>query len=357
MKIVIVTHNLASGGAERVISQLVTAWSANGVECSLIFTDGEEVFYKIPESIPVFHCSPKSRSKLVQKISVYKKVRKIIQEVSPDVVLSLPEEVGIFVGLALLGTKIPVVVSERNNPEVMPYKKVTRFLRGISYRHVAGIIFQTQQQMNFFSKKIQRKSAIIPNPLDLTRLPDPYRGVREKVIVGAGRLEPQKNFSLLIRSFSVFYNQHKDYKLIIYGEGKLHHALQEQIDMAGLPTGTIVLQGRVADLPRAMNKASLFVLSSDYEGMPNVLIEAMSCGIPSISTDCPVGGSAEIIEDGKTGLLVPVNDVEKLASAMSDIIDHKICFDSFYDNSFKIRKKLDSNIISDQWLQFLISKK
>ena len=114
---------------------------------------------------------------------------------------------------------MPVFVSERNNPWVMPYKKITRFLRKLLYHRASGIIFQTKLAQSFFSDSIQKKSKVIFNPVDLERIPAMYTKERKKIIAGAGRLFEQKNFKLLIDAFSIIQKQHEDYKLVIYGEG------------------------------------------------------------------------------------------------------------------------------------------
>src|SRR5690554_1094987 len=113
MKIVIVTKNLSSGGAERVITQLLSEWCKNGISCNLILLNKELKFYSIPNEVSLYEIGKKSRFKFIDKIKRYLYVRKIIKKISPDIVLSLPEEIGIYVISALIGTKIPVIVSER----------------------------------------------------------------------------------------------------------------------------------------------------------------------------------------------------------------------------------------------------
>lgn len=354
MHIVIVTRNLAAGGAERVIAQLLTEWCNNEIECSLILLNKEPLFYEIPSKVNLIEIGTLSDNKYFDKALKYLKVRKIIKNINPDIVLSMPEEIGIYVIGALLGIKIPVVVSERNNPWVMPYKKITRVLRKLLYPFASGVIFQTEQAKSFFSKRIQRKSIVLPNPLDLSRIPEPAEGERDKVIVGAGRLEPQKNFKLLISAFTEFYKKHQDYKLVIYGEGNLRAELENQIKNSGLPEGVITLSGRVSDLLERIRSASVFVLSSDYEGMPNVLIEAMATGVPCISTDCPPGGPAQIIRHGDNGFLVSVNNKDELINSLNKLIDEPDLQRKFSSESIKIKAQYDTKIISKEWKDYLL---
>ncbi len=346
---------MSSGGAERVIHNLITEWcTSQELDISLILMYNKQpIFYQLPSRCHLTIISSRKKSALFEKIDRYRKLRKIIIETKPDVVLSMPEEIGIYVLVALLGTKIPVVVSERNNPWIMPNKKITRFLRKLMYPHAAGLIFQTKQASSFFSKKLQAKGIVLPNPLDTEALPEPYTGEREKVIMGAGRLDKQKNFPLLIDAFAEFYQTHPDYKLIIYGEGGLRSELEQYILEKELPAGTITLPGRTTKLIEELRTKAMFVLSSDYEGMPNVVIEAMAVGTPVISTDCPSGGSAELIENGVSGLLVPAKDQKALTNAMCQIADQKELGVKLSQNSPFIKNKLNSETVSKQWRVYL----
>ncbi len=344
-----------NGGAERVIHRLITNWlSQTETEVSLILMhNNQPVFYDIPAGCKVTKIESGRKSRLFEKLDRYRKLRKIIQKEKPDVVLSMPEEIGIYVLLALAGTKIPVVVSERNNPWVMPDRKVTRMLRRILYPHAKGLIFQTSQAASFFSEKLRHKGVVLPNPLNIQELPQPYSGVRETVIVGAGRLHKQKNFPLLIDAFSDFYPDHPEYRLVIYGEGDLRGELETYARAKQLPEGTICFPGRTKTLAEEMRTKAMFVLSSDYEGMPNVVIEAMAMGVPVISTDCPSGGSAELIRSGESGLLVPVGDRRALAAAMKQIADDSALSETLSRNGPEVRLRLDSKKIAKAWMEYL----
>lgn len=352
MHIAIVTASLSAGGAERVISQLLNEWCNNDLECSLILLNKTEMFYSIPKSVKVYEIGKLHKKHYIDKIKKYSAVRKLIKQIKPNVVLSMPEEIGIYVIGALLGTKYPVIVSERNNPWVMPDKKATRILRKLLYPFADGFIFQTKQAASFFSKKTQKKGIVLPNPLDLSRIPERYEGTREKVIVGAGRLEKQKNFYLLIDAFADFYQAHQDYKLVIYGEGSLRTSL-ESYASEKLPQETYSLPGKVNDLTNRLNKASAFVLSSDYEGVPNVLIEALASGVPSVSVDCAPGGAAELIEDGVNGYLVPVGNKNALAEKLSFLIDNPNVANEFSKKSVEIKNKFDAKKVCSSWIDFI----
>lgn len=353
MHIAVVTKNMKAGGAERVIAQLLHSWSEQGVKCSLICINPEVPFYSIPKSVNCIDIPDFSSNGDVNKIRKYIRLRHVVRGLHPDVVLSLPEEIGVYAALALWGTRIPVVVSERNNPWFMPYKKITRALRRVVYPFVKGLIFQTGKAASFFSASQRRKGIVLPNPLDITRLPEFSVCEREKIVVSAGRLETQKNFDLLLEAFADFYRDHNDYSLKIYGEGSLRTALTEHADRLDLPKGVILFPGVSDNLLEEIKCAGMFVLPSDYEGMPNVLIEAMACGIPCISTDCPSGGPAEIINNGQNGLLVPTGDSEAMASAMRALADDQILAKMFSQQYVTTRVRFNADAVCQEWLDYL----
>ena len=350
--IAVVTNNMGAGGAERVIAQLLAGWVEKGVACTLICVNPAPMFYTIPGQVTCLTIPEFSENHNCNKIRKYRYLRKVLKERNPDVVLSLPEEISIYVILSMLGTGIPVVVSERNNPWVMPYKKITRFLRRIAYPFAKGLIFQTEQAASFFPKSQRKKGIILPNPLDLSRLPEPYAGERTKTVVSAGRLEDQKNFPLLIRAFAEFHKTHPEYSLVIYGEGhrrpELEH-LAEQI----LPCGSWSLPGKAEDLPFRVSRCGIFALSSDYEGVPNVLIEAMAVGTPAVSTDCAPGGAASLIRNGENGLLVPAGNVQALAEGLSYLADHPEEACAMAAAAQEIRSVLNAEKVTEDWLSFL----
>lgn len=271
-----------------------------------------------------------------------------------DIVLSMPEEIGIYVIGAMLFTNLPIVVSERNNPYVMPYKKITCALRKLLYPFAKGFIFQTQNAANFFSDSIQKKSIVLSNPLDLSRIPSMHIGPKDKVIVSAGRFEKQKNFKLLIDAFSIFVRNHDDYKLIIYGEGSLRQELSDYARLI-LGDGKFSFPGKNDDLLNQIKDCEVFVLSSDFEGSPNVLIEAMSMGMAVVSTDYAPGGVETIIDNNKNGLIVQSNNHEILASAITRLVEEKDLAERFRHEATEIRKQFDSSIVSKQWLDYLRS--
>lgn len=350
-KIDIITRAMTAGGTERVIAQLANYFVARNIDCRIITTEDRNIMYKLDNRIRVIPIGKKSDNKVKDRILRYKIIRNIVMERKTDVVLTMPEDTGIYALLAFLGTGIPVYVSERNNPWIMPDVKVTRFLRKIAYPFAEGIIFQTEMAKSFFPKNIQSKGVILQNPIDASRIPYPYEGEREKIFVAVGRLVPQKNFSLLINAFAEFSKEFQEYKLIIYGEGKERVKLEKLILDLGLEN-IVELPGEDRDVLNKINNAAAFIMSSDYEGMPNVLLEAMCMGMPVISTDCPSGGPKTLINNGKNGLLVKTNSIEEMVYAMKKILDSQFS-KKIAENAFALKTILTSENIFQLWYDYL----
>ncbi len=347
----IVTHKMTGGGCERVIAQLLQGFLAQGLSCTLVSECKVPSFYPLPEAVEqVFLLdSPEMAASDVPR--AYGKLRKLALAQRPDVVVAMPEKVNVWCVLFLMFTGIPVVVSERNDPSRHPESKVKRLLRRLVYPFGAGFVFQTKQAAAYFSKAIQNRGTVIPNPLDPGRLPEINDGKRQQVVVGAGRLHEQKNFPLLIKAFAKFYQTHPQWRLVIYGQGPCRAALESLAQT--LAPEVVELPGQTDQLPEQLATCGMFVLTSDYEGMPNVLMEALAVGAPCIATDCPVGGCAALVEDGQNGLLIPVGDEAALLAAMERLAAGEGLTQSPRERGEGIRARLDEEHICQAWITYL----
>lgn len=353
MRIVIITSSLEPGGAQRVISNLILAWSNCGIESHLILLEKKERFYSIPPSVPIIEIGRKSNNVFLNKLRVLNAVRKNVKRIRPDVVLSMPEEIGIWIIGALLGTGFPVVVSERNNPWKMPYKKVTRLCRKVLYPFAKGYIFQSEKASSFFSKKIQAKGVVLDNPLDLSKIPDVYHGTRNNAFLFAGRLEEQKNPELLIRGFSVFNKRVPGYKLLIFGEGSLKNNLAKLITELELDEN-VFLKGLCTDLFKQNADAKGFIMTSNYEGVPNSLIEAIASGIPSISTNFDPAGPKSVFQHESSMItIIPKNDCLALSESLEHLAKMGVN-EMDYSVSENVKERFSSKSVSQQWLNYLV---
>lgn len=353
MKIVFCIDSLNKGGAERVISILANNFS-NKNEVSIITTTSTKCAYTIDNSINLFSLDNEKVNAL-QRLKRPYRMYKLLKKLNPDIVICFMPSQSFRVLLVKPLFKFKTIVSVRNDPkmEFKPLKcKLVKFL---FYNRSDGFVFQTEDAKNYFNKKIQSRSIIIPNPIKQEFIDRKvYTGKKENVIVSVGRLEPQKNHELLIDAFYDIKDKFKNYKLIIYGEGYLREKLEKKIEKLGMKD-RILLPGNVDNIAEKLEKAKLFVLTSNYEGMPNALMEAMALSLPCISTDCPCGGPKFLIKDNKNGILVDVGDIEKLKDLLVYVIQNLNTqkFINIKNNSRKEMQKYTVKNICSKWYDYI----
>lgn len=351
-RLLIVTHKMTGGGTERVIAQLLKRFVRDGLDCTLVCECAVPSFYELPHEIHLEYMQGAANLSSHNIPRAYRRLRAIVKRTRPDVVLAMPEKVNVWTVLSLLGTGVPVVVSERNDPRRHPVSKLKRALRKLVYPFASGFIFQTQAAADYFPAYVARRCVVLDNPLDIERIPPRFAGARKKRVVAAGRLHEQKNYPMLIRAFARFYRSHPDFSLTIYGEGGERNALQQLASSLGV-AGAVKLAGQSEALLADINDAQLFVMSSDYEGMPNALIEAMASGLCCIATDCPIGGVRSLVEHEENGLLVPTGDWQGLSREMCRAVDDPALMQRLGQNAQAIKTRLDETIVAANWRRYL----
>lgn len=349
-KIVLYNRSLAYGGSERVTVYLAEYFSNNNIDTKIVTNNISEKEYIIQKNVK--RKSLFDRQEKRSNIDTVKKLRQFLKKEQPDVLLVMGTPLIIYAVPAAMGLKTKVIVSERNSPQNFAGKKKTKIISNLLFPFADGYVFQTNDAANYYSK-IKYNKIIIPNPLFTDNLPETYRGERKKEIVNVGRLNKQKNQEMLIRAFSKIADKYSEYKLVIYGEGPERNNLENIVKKLNL-VNRVAMPGAFSNVLEKIKSASFFAFSSNFEGMPNALIEAMALGLPVISTDCPCGGPRELIDDYVNGLLVPVGDIDTFASRMDYILSNKEKADLMANKAVSIRKKLDSQSIGKQWLDFCL---
>ena len=341
-EILIVTGSLRRGGAERVISILSNELVERGWKihiCSVLFS---AIGYEINPQIDIIDLSKEDKNQLIDTPRIIKSLRNTIIRIKPDAVISFMVSINIVTWMATRGLKTRFIPSERNDPSV-GRGKIKQWLSCLAYASSYKTVFQTERAKQFYSQKIQKKAIVIPNPVSVDQLRDPNP---KHKIVSVGRLEPQKNRKLLIEAFSDVYQRHPEYSLHIYGEGSLERELKKQIDDIGL-TGKIILHGNVNDVHKQIADGEFFVLSSDYEGLSNALIEAMTMGLPCITTDC--AGACDVVENGIDGIIIPIRDRKRMAEAMEELICDPSLRHRFSEKAKRHSVRFKTDGVVDQW--------
>lgn len=320
MNIICYLNMLNCGGAERVMSVLANGLHRRGHSVTVVTDYRSDNDYPLDTGIGrvIFEgdfAGTTAKGRISRTVSRICKLRKLCRQKKADVIISFVEDMNSRAILATRGLKTKNLISVRVDPKQLLKNRTKRLQMKLLYPMADGCVYQTEDARQAMPEKLQRKSRVIFNPVS-----DTFYGVQgipvsQKRVVSCGRLTEQKRFDLLIDAFSQVCDDFPDYTLDIYGTGALEGKLQEKIDTLGR-TDNIRLMGRCEDIPNAIKDASLFVLASDYEGLPNALMEAMALSLPVVSTDCGGGGARALIEDGADGMIVPCDDVNALAEAI-----------------------------------------
>jgi glycosyltransferase involved in cell wall biosynthesis len=357
-KITFFLPSLEGGGAERVIVNLAREFSAKKIIVDLVLAKAEGPYLsEVPKEVRVIDLNSSRVLKSLPKLISYLKKER------PGALVSSLNHANIVAILAgkLARTDTKIIVREDNTLSLSFANssslkaRIILFLVRIFYRWADLIIAVSEgvkDDLVNFAKLSPDKIKVIYNPV-IT--PELFQKVKEPVshkwfglkelpvILGAGRLTKQKDFPTLIKAFSLVY-QELDARLVILGEGEERQNIEKLAKDLGV-SEYLWMPGFIDNPYKFMSKASVFVLSSIYEGFANVLAEALACGVPIVSTDCE-NGPREILEDGKYGKLVPVGDYLAVSEAIEEIITGKVSYrvPQFVLEKYSIKSALDQYI-------------
>lgn len=348
MKIGFLLHDISLGGGERILNMLMDRFALEG-HLIAIYTwnkDWKNYQASYPTEVYTLQYVPVIKNKL----SAYKEIKSVLKITKPDCLISFSWSLSEIALWAAKINGIPFIMSERCDPRYIPTSPIHRLLERILYWKSEGLVFQTEKVKNYFPKCIQRGSIVIPNPLIDDNLPVADYGSSKKEIVGIGRLSEQKNFALLIDAFAEL--NPNEYILKIYGEGPLRASLENQIEELGM-RDKVILMGKVNRVVDHIKNSDIFVLSSIWEGMPNVLLESMAMGLACIATDVPSGGCRELIQNRENGILIPVNDKSALVNSLRTLIEDEELKKSLKKEAVKIRETNSKDRIIPMWVDYI----
>lgn len=358
-KVVFVMSRLGGkgwGGAHKVSAMIANYFATKGYSVTIISGEKTEIDYPINDKIDIKYIdvSEKFSSNFIKrKIQRLNSYRKILMNYQGASIISFTSSITLYIYFATLfkRSKFKIIASERTDPRSEPNNFIMRLVRNHVYSKMNNIVFQTQDAKYYFNDNIKNKSIIIPNPIPES-LPHRYVGKRKKEIINYCRLDPQKNLQLLIDSFIEFHKMYDDYVLRIFGVGKIEHEIRDYIRKSNA-SEFINLEGFSRNIHNIIRDASMYVSSSNYEGISNSMLEALAIGLPCICTDCPIGGPRMYINSYENGILVPVNDKNALVSAMVDIASDEELSEKLSVNAEKIRYKLLPESIFERWESLL----
>ncbi len=319
-RILFLISSLGGGGAERVICRVASELSKKH-HVYLLYNEHKPHTYCIDPAVHLLACL--TRKTAVDNIIVrwlfgkYNVLRRLVMVTAVRYKYNIDTTVSFLRGPNILnvmaGGKCRKIVSERNDPSCKDeyYRKRALFVN----QRADYVVFQTRRVQEMYPEDIRRKSSVIVNPTEVSCM---AADVKTKKIVTVGRLHEQKNQKMLLKAFSLYHKSHPGYHLYFYGEGELLQELMQVARNYNL-SRCVHFEGFKENIHEAIADAEQFVLSSDYEGLPNALMEAMMMGLACISTAC--NGSEVLIDHEQNGLLVPVGDAEALGKAMCRLSD------------------------------------
>ena len=350
MKLTFFLGGLSGGGAERVVCNLANYLVSRGHKVDIL-TMGDDSNYGLDNRINRITLLYNSERQNVILNSVRRLFRlmRYLKDKRDVFIVMLPATTILLLRLRCF-VKGKIIASERSYPTNYSTKK-QRLLKRLSKRADAWV-FQTKDTQRWYQSSLgNTKTTIIPNPINDSFMRPVYSGNRKKEIVAAGRLTKVKNYALLIDAFSKIATKHVDATLKIYGDGSLLNELKEQAVSLGIENK--VLFAGFMPWGETSIDAAMFVLSSNLEGMPNALMEAMALGLPCVSTDCDGGGARFLIEDGVNGLLVPKNDVDAMAAAMDKVLSDPEMANRLGTEAHKICERLAPEKIYKEWEDYI----
>ncbi len=348
--------SIGRGGAERVIVNLAKYFHGRGYRVLLVTTRKEKEEYPIPDGVirQISEPSPEkvSGGRIGNFTARLRRLRDIWKREHPDMILSFIGKNNMMAILTALGLKIPVVVSVRGEPAEEYYNRWMRIMAKALFCLADGGGLQTGRCYFFFPKAVRKKAVTLKNPVHADFFRERFEGEREKTVVAVGRIDENKNHELLIRAFGGLAEEFSGYRLIIYGDGEKRIELQRLSEKMGLKE-RIILPGNADNVAELIYKARVFVLSSNTEGMPNTLIEAMLMGLTVISTDCPCGGPAELIAHRVNGLLTPVGDAKAMENALRAVLGDLRRADEMGREAAKLKESYEAGAVYKSWENYL----
>jgi len=351
-RLLFVAPALGYGGAEKNFLGVANFAAQNGYEVYLLTEEGSKDARHVSDKIIRRSARvPDKKNSALRLVTCVAEIIKHVREIKPAVIISFIDLWRVACVIAGKLTGVKCIVSERADP----YSRQGRHDKVIFsiFSMADGFVFQTEQAKAFFNRRVQRKGVVIPNPVFQEDVLSPYDGEKKDVIVSIARLDlKQKRQDVLIKAFLILADDYPSYQLYLYGSGPDEENIKEMIENSGY-SDRICLCGVTNNVHKALGEAKVMVLSSDYEGIPNAVIESMCVGVPVVSTKCSPGGAELLIENGVNGLLVERGDATGMAKAIVRLLEDKELSNRITENGFGVKVRFDEKEVLKKWIEYL----
>jgi glycosyltransferase involved in cell wall biosynthesis len=351
MRIVFVQSGLTAGGTEKIVNLLARHRADIGDEVHVLAFRGtrEDSYFHYDDDISVStqtNNSENTRNKFLRVGSRLNWLRRKFQKIRPDVIISLLTKTNAIALVASRGLGIPVIISERNNPGKQGASFIWQKAIKLLAPWAARVVVQTDSARQEVSANVQSKTTIIPNPSVIFSEIERTKNAGHR-IVAAGRLSHQKGFDLLLEAFAIIAPKVPQANLTIFGDGPDREALIAHAETLAI-SNRVSFPGITKKPGAWLAEADIFVISSRYEGFPNVLIESLAAGLPTVAYACPWGPS-DILTNEKDGLLVEAENVPALATAIHRLLADEKLREKFSITAPETAKRFDLRTVLTQW--------
>lgn len=350
MKICCIGYFPGVGGAEKQLISLANNLAEHGHEVYLLALAHCDIRFVVSDKVTVIDLSQGERASRNALWYRYAALRAKFKEIAPDITVHF------WVQSLYLTAGMPesirgkLIYSERGDPSDDEYKGLLGLVRNLAFLKCDGFAFQSNSAMNYFGKDVVAKSVIIPNPINVSQKEFvPFSSRKSGRVVTVGRLCAQKNQVMLLKAFAKAHADCPELYLDIYGEGPLLKELKERCCNLGIEDA-VCFRGVTSNIYSEIADAQIFAFCSDFEGMPNALLEAMSLGLVCITTDYrPNGAVRDFIVDKKNGFITKVNDVDGMADLLKSISTNSEIMADVSHEATKVRSLYTPEVIYGKW--------
>lgn len=355
--ILFITNSISFGGAAKMLCFVAESLAERGhsvVIANLKTTPYAGFERELTDKIKVYTVDkpPANKNKNIHFI---KEIKKIAEENKSAVIIGFTSFPNMYAKIVGSWLKIPSIMSERGDPFRTTSKSIKSRISRFIINRSRGGVFQTEGAKEYYGRGLKKRGIVIPNPIFIKGdVPYVKQSEREKTVVFVGRLDnDQKRYDIMLKAFKIFSEKHSDYILKLYGKGNDEDKIREWAKELGI-SEKVHLMGLTTQPMQDIAKDGMFLITSDYEGISNALLEAMAVGLPCVSTDHTPGGARLLISDHENGLLAPIGDYTKLAECLSEFAENPTLAEKCGENAKKVIERFAPNKLVDEWENYIL---